>query len=63
MNTEPTDARINRCCPLLDTAGCGDTEEHRHLVCLDSNCLISNDTVVSLCLGDFSRCIVNGGVE
>ena len=50
----------NKCCPFLDTAGCADTEEHRHLICAFSNTAIANSTIVDLCLGDFSKCVVGG---
>ena len=50
---------INKCCPLLAVLDCADTEEHKHLICSDSNAVISNDTVRELCLGDYSKCVVN----
>ena len=50
---------VNVCCPFLTVADCADTEEHKHLVCTDSNAVISNDTVRELCLGDYSKCVVN----
>ena len=50
----------NVCCPMLNIVDCGDTDEHKHLLCA-SKCIIDttmidNEQVKRYCIGDFSQC-------
>ena len=48
---------VSVCCPLLRVVACADTEDHAHLICTDTTCVISNNTVTELCLGEFENCV------
>jgi len=50
----------NICCPELLIVPCSDTEEHCHLVCGYSMTILSNDMIKAQCIGDFSKCILQG---
>ena len=43
---------INVCCPYLRTMKCGDTKEHRHLICKAVNEVISNNDILYKCISD-----------
>lgn len=53
----------NICCPELEIFPCGDTEEHSHLVCGFSKAILTNSSVKNQCIGDFSKCILQGKVR
>ena len=54
----------NICCPQLLIVACGDTREHKHLLCvswqeIQGNVILENDYVKKHCLredGEFVRC-------
>jgi hypothetical protein len=51
----------NICCPYLTVIECGNTDEHKHLFCIQrTTChgqkLMPNSTVKNLCLEDFKTC-------
>jgi len=50
----------NICCPELAIVPCADTEEHCHLICAYSGAILTNDTIKSQCIGDFSKCVLQG---
>ena len=52
----------NVCCPFLLVVDCADTEVHRHLICGDSKAVITNDTVRNVCIGEFVKCVLRGGL-
>ncbi len=43
---------INICCPYLRTIKCGDTKEHRHLICKAEERLITNSDTLYKCISD-----------
>mgnify|MGYP001594112237 FL=1 len=50
----------NVCCPMLNVIECGETDEHKHLLC-ESKCIIDtlmidNDQVKSFCMADVVEC-------
>ena len=47
----------NVCCPYLAVVNCSDTDEHKHLICTFSVTVIVNETVATLCIGNFKECI------
>jgi hypothetical protein len=50
---------INVCCRYLLIVDCGDTEEHKHLICTSQNCpmMIENAHVIKCCLSEsFCQC-------
>ncbi len=49
----------NVCCPELVVVECVDTTKHCHLVCDFSKALLSNSTIRTKCIGDFSQCILH----
>lgn len=61
MVTDNRQEDENLCCPELMVMPCGDTDEHCHLVCGYSRMVIANITVKSVCIGDFKRCVLQGG--
>jgi len=55
------DDNTNVCCPFLQIVECGDTDEHKHLLCpMRTTCkgqkLMPNSTVKRLCLEDYKTC-------
>ncbi len=50
----------NVCCPELLVVECSDTDEHRHLLCGDSKAILTNAMIKNLCIGNFSKCILQG---
>lgn len=53
--------KANVCCPELLIVPCADTEEHCHLLCGFSKSILENETVKNQCIGDFSKCVLQGG--
>lgn len=47
----------NVCCPFLLVVACGDTKDHKHLMCGENGALITNESVVNYCLGEFTGCV------
>jgi hypothetical protein len=43
---------INSCCPCLRTMRCGDTKDHRHLICKAKRDFISNSDTVYKCISN-----------
>ncbi len=43
---------INICCPYFRTIPCGDSKEHRHLVCIADRELIANSDTLYKCISD-----------
>ena len=60
--TQVASPDINICCPYFCLLGCGDTDEHQHIVCegksgIDDNPAIDNEWAKVHCLSDpFSLC-------
>ena len=57
------DSQVNKCCLHLEFYDCGDTEEHGHLICGFSKRILSNSTVIEICLAGFSKCVSAGGEQ
>lgn len=58
MVTTNENKDINICCPNLEVVTYGDTKDHCHLVCTFSNTVLSNDTIINLCIGNnFNNCV------
>lgn len=51
----------NLCCPELVVVDCSDTDEHKHLVCGNSKAILTNDTVIKICITDHHKCLLQGG--
>ena len=47
----------NVCCPYLKVIDCGDTAEHKHLLCGGIKAVISNGVAVKYCLGKWTECV------
>jgi hypothetical protein len=43
---------INVCCPHFRTMKCGDTRQHRHLVCKPSGKIIGNSETFYKCISE-----------
>ena len=50
----------NICCPMLNIVDCGDTDRHKHLLCIARHtiegCVMSNEDAREFCLGKFMQC-------
>ena len=46
----------NVCCSHIEVIDCGDTKEHKHIIC-DSMAIVSNEMVKEYCLGNWGKCI------
>ncbi len=49
----------NVCCSELLVVSCSDTEEHCHLICGSSKAVMSNDTIRTVCIGNFDKCVLS----
>ena len=64
MDEQPTQEQIdgdNVCCPELLIVECADTDEHGHLVCGYSRAVLTNTSIKTICIGDFGKCVLQGG--
>lgn len=49
---------INKCCQYLESVNCGDSSDHKHVLCSYSMTLLTNDVVKEYCLDKYESCIL-----
>lgn len=50
----------NVCCPELEVIACADSDDHKHLICGDSKAILSNNTIIDMCIKDHHKCLLQG---